>query len=167
MTAEPQELPFSGIAEPVGDDAAHDFRPSRELDTGLRTLPFTDTKKVVKQWGQERWLHEADNGAYAFKVIRIKAGRRTSLHYHVHKKESNFVLEGSAVLRYRSRPDAEEHQVPLPVGTLVHVDPLSVHRVEAVTDVVLVEVSTYDDGTDTVRVTDDYGRGDGLISEEH
>ena len=154
------------IREPDDDTGAHEAREPRHVAPGVRVVGFTDTKKVVKLWGQERWLHEKD-GPYGFKFIRISAGRRTSLQYHEHKRESYFILEGEAVMHYRETRDGENLRMPMPAGTLAHVDPGAVHRVEAVTDIVLVEVSTYDDGSDNVRLEDDYGRGDGRIAREH
>ncbi|GGO96027.1 cupin domain-containing protein [Wenjunlia tyrosinilytica] len=165
MQTGPQHNVFTSISEPLGD-GAHDTGEARLLAPGVRMLEFGDTKKVVKKWGQERWLHEKD-GPYGFKVIRIKGGHRTSLQYHEHKRESYFILEGAAVMHYRERLDSETLQIVIPAGTLVHVDPGAVHRVEAVTDIVLVEVSTYDDGSDNIRLEDDYARGNGRISEEH
>ncbi|MFE9382193.1 cupin domain-containing protein [Streptomyces sp. NPDC007025] len=160
--------PFTSISEPEDDSRAHEARPSREIAPGVRVIEFADTKKVVKLWGQERWLHEEEpDGPYGFKFIRIKAGHRTSLQYHEHKRESYFILEGEAVMHYRATRDGENLRLPMPAGTLAHVDPGAVHRVEGVTDIVLVEVSTYDDGSDNVRLEDDYGRGDGRLAAEH
>lgn len=168
MGSPTQESAFSSISEPEGDTEAHDSRGAREVVPGVRVIEFADTKKVTKLWGQERWLHEEEeNGPYGFKFIRIKAGLRTSLQYHEHKRESYFILEGEAVMHYRREKDSETLQLPMPAGTLAHVDPGAVHRVEAVSDIVLVEVSTYDDGSDNVRLEDDYGRGDGRIADEH
>lgn len=159
---------FGSISEPEADNEAHESRGPREVAPGVRVIEFADTKKVVKLWGQERWLHEEErNGPYGFKFIRVTAGRRTSLQYHEHKRESYFILEGEAVMHYRETRDGENLRLPMPAGTLAHVDPGAVHRVEAVTDIVLVEVSTYDDGSDNVRLEDDYGRGDGRLENEH
>lgn len=156
----------TGITEPDPDDGAHETRNVETLAAGVRVVDFVDTKKVVKKWGQERWLFETD-APYGFKVIRIKSGRRTSLQYHEHKRESYFILEGEALMHYRAERDGETLLLPLPAGRLVHVDEGYVHRVEAVTDIVLIEVSTYDDGSDNVRLEDDYARGDGIVLEEH
>lgn len=156
--------PVSGIVEPTPPDGPHDARETAEIIHGVRLINFADTKKVVKQWGQERWLHETDS-PFGFKVIRIGKGRRTSLQFHRHKRETYFILNGVAVLHLRD--GTADVRVPFPAGTVAHVAPGAIHRVEAATDVILVEASTYDDGSDNVRIEDDYGRGDGIVTEEH
>jgi mannose-6-phosphate isomerase len=156
----------SGIAEPTPIGGAHETLEPETLSPGIRMQRFTDVKRVVKRWGQERWLHEP-GAPYGFKVIRIKAGHRTSLQLHERKRESYFILEGEAILHYRTALDAPTRQVPFGVGALAHVDPGAVHRVEAVTDIILIEASTHDDGSDNVRIEDDYGRGNGRIGVEH
>jgi mannose-6-phosphate isomerase len=160
-----REQAHSGIAESA-ENVAHDTRAIRAITSGIRVLDFTDTKVVIKPWGRERWLHESD-APYGFKVIRITAGSRTSLQYHRYKRESYFILEGEAILHYRDEQDGSTLTLLMPAGTLAHVDPGSVHRVEAVTDIVLVEVCTPDDGSDNVRLSDDYRRGDGRVESEH
>ncbi|HEX6359932.1 cupin domain-containing protein [Actinophytocola sp.] len=155
-----------GIAEPVPPDVPHECGTPEVVTTGIRMLPFREIKNVVKRWGQERWLHELDS-PFGFKVVRILAGRRTSLQYHERKRETYFILDGDAVLHYRASIDSPDEEIPFPAGSVAHVDPGAIHRVAAVTDVVLVEASTCDDGSDNVRVEDDYGRVDGRITEEH
>jgi mannose-6-phosphate isomerase len=155
-----------GISEPENEREPHDVLNMRTVTPGVRVLRYADAKVVMKPWGRERWLHEA-TAPYGFKVIRILGGHRTSLQYHQHKRESYFLFEGEAVMHYRVTQDGPTLQMPMPAGTLVHVDPGSVHRVEAITDIVLVEVSTPDDGTDNIRLGDDYRRGDGRVDVEH
>lgn len=156
----------SGIAEPTPADGPHEVMASRLVAPGIRMLTFPEAKNVVKRWGQERWLHQQDS-QFGFKVVRIRAGCRTSLQYHKRKQETYFILDGEAILHYRAAIDAPNQVVAFPAGAVAHVDAGAVHRVAAVTDVILVEASTYDDGTDNVRVEDDYGRGDGRIADEH
>jgi mannose-6-phosphate isomerase-like protein (cupin superfamily) len=98
-------------------------------------------------------------------VIRLRAGCRTSLQYHERKSEVYFVLDGLARLHYRT-DEGEITTAPFVCGTVATVQPLAWHRVEAITDVTLIEASTYDDGTDNVRVEDDYGRPNGYIKAE-
>jgi mannose-6-phosphate isomerase len=51
-------------------------------------------------------------------------------------------------------------------GRIVHVRPGVIHRIEAVTDLVIVEVST-PELDDVIRLEDDMGRGNGRIETEH
>ena len=49
-------------------------------------------KIVEKHWGREIWVAHTDK--YAFKIIEIKAGTRSSLQYHVRKHEHVYVDSG-------------------------------------------------------------------------
>ena len=49
---------------------------------------------MEKPWGRELWVAHTDK--YAFKIIEIKAGTRSSLQYHVRKHEHIYVDCGRA-----------------------------------------------------------------------
>ena len=49
-------------------------------------------KIVEKPWGREIWIAHTDK--YAFKIIEIKKGTRSSLQYHVKKHEHIYVDAG-------------------------------------------------------------------------
>ncbi len=136
------------------------------LTDGLVVGQYRTSKRVVKQWGQERWLSRLDS-PFTFKIIKIRAGARTSLQYHREKSETYFILTGTARLHYRHSVDGPTQSMLFPSGAIAHVQPGQVHRVEALSDVVLIEASTFDDASDNVRLEDDYGRGDGRIEVEH
>ena len=106
-------------------------------------------KIVEKPWGREIWV--AMENEYGGKILEIKKGFTTSLHYHTKKKETMFVLDG--VLRVYTPKETYE----LNSGESITVEPGDVHRLEAVTDVRLIEFST-PELKDTVRVEDYYNR---------
>jgi len=122
-------------------------------------------KTVVKQWGEERWL-VPEGSAFGFKVITIHAGKRTSLQYHERKEEANLVVAGEGRIYLAESAEAPLTAYPLDPGRIVHIRPGTVHRVEADTDLTLVEVST-PELDDVIRIEDDYGRGNGRIDAEH
>jgi mannose-6-phosphate isomerase len=129
-------------------------------------IDSTETaKKVSKAWGQELWL-VPEGAPFGFKMISINAGQRTSLQYHERKEEANLLLSGSATLWYADGPDDPVSECVLHEGDIVHVRPGALHRIAAITDVVLVEVST-PELDDVIRVADDFDRGNGRIDAEH
>jgi mannose-6-phosphate isomerase len=154
--------PLSSSLHPVGVR-------EQEVDVpplaGMSFFGLSGENRVSKRWGSEHWLHAEDN-SYGFKVIRINRGSRTSLQYHREKQETYFILSGLAALHTRAR-DGTDHVVDFPAGWAVRVPPGAIHRVEARTDIVLIEASTYDDGSDNVRIEDDWGRADGRIATEY
>jgi mannose-6-phosphate isomerase-like protein (cupin superfamily) len=138
---------------------------SRELAEGIVVGAFGAAKRVNKRWGDETWLH-SQTLPFGFKVIRLRAGCRTSLQYHQKKAEVYFVLDGLARLHFRT-DGGTMATAPFIYGTVATVQPLAWHRVEAITDVTMIEASTFDDGSDNIRIEDDYGRPSGHIEAEH
>lgn len=124
-----------------------------------------NAKKVTKGWGHELWL-VPEGAPFGFKMIAIDAGERTSLQYHQQKEEANLLLRGSALLWHADTPTGPVAKRELREGDVVHVRPGALHRIEAITDVLLVEVST-PELDDVIRVADDFSRGNGRIAAEH
>jgi mannose-6-phosphate isomerase len=106
-----------------------------------------------------------DDAPFAMKVIRLTAGMRTSLQFHRQKEEANLIVSGHARLHWSSTGDSGS-ACDLEPGSVVHIRNASVHRIEALTDVTMIEVST-PEVDDVVRISDDWGRGDGWIESEH
>ncbi|MBB4277707.1 cupin domain-containing protein [Rhizobium mongolense] len=132
----------------------------------LKIEHVTTAKKVTKRWGEERWL-VAEGAPFGFKIIHILAGQKTSLQYHERKEEANLVLTGSGVFFYANeQPNERLKNIDLSVGDIVHILPGMVHRIEARTDITLVEVST-PELDDVIRLEDDWSRGNGRIESEH
>jgi len=129
------------------------------------TYHIADTKLVRKGWGEERWL-VTEAAPFGFKLIYIRAGQRTSLQYHAKKEEANLVLHGEGVLHFAERAGDSVHTRQLVAGQIVHVHPGTVHRVEATTDLTIVEVSTTE-LDDVIRIQDDWNRNNGRIASEH
>ncbi|HEY4528233.1 MAG TPA: cupin domain-containing protein [Candidatus Paceibacterota bacterium] len=120
-------------------------------------------KRVQKPWGLEIWLEL--NSRYCYKRIYIRAGTRSSLQFHEHKLETNFIISGEAtVLLENDEGLMEEHHMK--AGDFFTIIPPRRHRVIARTDLILQEVST-PEVDDVIRLEDDTGRGDGRIESEH
>ena len=51
-------------------------------------------KVVHKPWGKEEWLELNDR--YCYKRIYINAGYKTSFQYHLQKRETNYIIDGTA-----------------------------------------------------------------------
>jgi len=111
-----------------------------------------------KPWGREVIYADGSNG-YVGKLITVLAGQALSLQLHNRKDETICVVSGEIVLESGSDADSLESTTML-AGDTVHIPPMVVHRIRAVTDAVLAEVSTAEIGWrhDVVRLADDYGR---------
>jgi len=110
-------------------------------------------RRVGKPWGEE--IIFAHTGRYAGKILNIRAGESLSLQYHERKDEALYLYAGR--LRARVGEGERLEDRILEAGEALHFPPLTRHRLEAITDVVLFEVST-PELDDVVRLEDRYGR---------
>ncbi|MFT5680001.1 MAG: mannose-6-phosphate isomerase [Myxococcota bacterium] len=111
-------------------------------------------KRVEKPWGHEEiWAETAD---YVGKVLVIKQGHRLSLQHHIVKEETIRIASGIMELELESAEGVLESHTLHP-GESHHIAPGRRHRMYAVTDCEVYEVST-PHLSDVVRHQDDYGR---------
>lgn len=110
-------------------------------------------RRIEKPWGYELVWAETDR--YVGKLLHIRAGEKLSRQYHERKEETFFVRSGEMDLEI-GRPPHHETQRMRP-NDAYHCQPKVVHRMIAITDVDVIEVST-PDLDDVVRLEDDYGR---------
>ncbi len=106
-------------------------------------------KIVDKPWGREVWW--AVTGHYVGKIVEVKAGHSLSLQYHVQKQETMLFYRGTGQLVLG------DETVGIEPGKSVTIEPGTLHKVTAETDLTIFEVST-PHLDDVVRVKDDYGR---------
>jgi len=117
--------------------------------------PSTQQVRIVpKPWGEEWWLAHTDR--YAGKVLVIRKGHRFSLQYHERKHETQFVWDGK--IRMEIGPDERNMETRiLGPGAVTEIRPGMRHRIEALEDAHIFEIST-PELEDVVRLSDDYGR---------
>jgi choline kinase/thiamine kinase-like enzyme/mannose-6-phosphate isomerase-like protein (cupin superfamily) len=120
-------------------------------------------KVVHKPWGKEEWLEL--NDAYCYKRIYINAGYKTSYQYHNFKKETNYIIDGTAEIWLENDEGVVEKKI-MKGGEFFNVTPPKKHRVIAITDIILQEVST-PHVDDVVRINDEFNRADGKVDAEH
>lgn len=120
-------------------------------------------KTVTKPWGKEIWL--ALNDRYCYKRIYINAGTQTSFQYHEKKFETNYIIDGRAEV-WLENDNGQIIKKEMGPDEFFDVAPPKKHRVIALTDLVLQEVST-PEVDDVIRIEDDSNREDGRIESEH
>ena len=111
-------------------------------------------KTIEKPWGRELWIAHTDS--YAMKIIYIKAGTRPSLQYHRVKREHIYVDQGQVRCELEQEDGSMTMEILGP-GSVIEVIPGRKHRISALEETRLLEVST-PQLDDVVRVEDDYGR---------
>jgi mannose-6-phosphate isomerase-like protein (cupin superfamily) len=114
-----------------------------------------EVRKVDKPWGHE--LIWALSEQYCGKVLFVKAGAALSLQFHREKDESWFVQSGRARLELGEAGAKVLHEEVIAAGAAFRYRPGTVHRVTAIEDTTILEVST-PHLDDIVRLEDLYGR---------
>jgi mannose-6-phosphate isomerase len=111
-------------------------------------------RRVEKPWGYE--LVYASTERYCGKVIFVKGGEELSLQFHKEKDETIYVHSGRVEFEIGDPGKPVDVEVVGP-GHAFHLPPGTVHRLRALEDAVLLEVST-PELDDVVRLEDRYGR---------
>jgi len=113
-----------------------------------------EPRRVQKPWGWE--LVWAETEDYVGKLLFVRAGQSLSLQYHEVKDESWLVQQGRAALEL-GEVGGELERVEIGPDDVFRYRPCTVHRVTAIEDTLIVEVST-PHLDDVVRLEDRYGR---------
>jgi mannose-6-phosphate isomerase-like protein (cupin superfamily) len=114
-----------------------------------------DVRRVDKPWGHE--LIWALTDVYCGKLLFVRAGHSLSLQFHREKDESWFIQSGRAKLELGDVGQAALAEEVVGSGYAFHYHPGTVHRVTALEDTTILEVST-PHLDDVVRLEDAYGR---------
>ena len=112
-----------------------------------------EVQRVPKPWGYE--LIFAKTGRYVGKILHVTKGECLSLQYHEMKEETLYVVAGE--LQLTIEHDGDRREVTLRAGEAFHIPPRLIHRMEAIVDTDVAEVST-PELDDVVRLDDRYGR---------
>ena len=121
---------------------------------GLGAWEF-EPRRVEKPWGHELVWAQAEN--YVGKLLHVRAGESLSLQFHREKDESWLVQSGRAKLELGSAGDPVLSQEVVGPGACFRFRPGTVHRLMAIDDTTILEVSTAQ-LDDVVRLEDRYGR---------
>ena len=118
------------------------------------TDSVNNRKVVTKQWGIEFIL---PGHGYTTKIMQIKPGFKSSLHFHQHKNETFVLVQGQLNVEFYE-PDSEKRSYEL-------IEPLSCLILPACTPhsfsvpktqegpSIFIESSTVDDADDNYRLT--------------
>ena len=114
-----------------------------------------EPQRVDKPWGYE--LIWAVTGDYVGKLLFVRAGHSLSLQFHREKDESWLIHEGRAELEIAAAGEPVPQLEVVSPGAAFRLPPGTVHRLTALEDTLVLEVST-PHLDDVVRLEDSYGR---------
>ena len=115
---------------------------------------FKNYIHVPKLWGEEIWLTNIP--AYCAKFLVLKDGYKCSLHRHLVKTETFFVLEGAVNLEVQTGPNETFQTILLEAGENHHLLTGTCHRFSTAKPggALILEVSTRHDDLDVERLED-------------
>ncbi len=132
--------------------------PRKEMTQNVvASPPVHYSRRVNKPWGHELILTPPEL-PYTGKLIHVSAGCRLSLQWHDEKTETMTLLSGLASLTLEN-DNGELDVIQMEPGCGYTVLRGRKHRLSAVLDSVVMEVSTPESGF-TFRISDDFGRPD-------
>lgn len=102
------------------------------------------SETVKKVWGEEEVI--VNNPMYCGKLLKIRKGAKSSLHYHKEKHETFYVLSGGVTL------EMDHYSVNLYPAQSAVIAPDCAHRFEGLEDSVIIEFSTHHSDDDVVRL---------------
>lgn len=111
-------------------------------------------KRIDKPWGYELiWAQTQD---YVGKILVVFSGESLSLQFHEQKEETLFIESGECWIEFGPNKESLKKERFIP-GDVFHVPPKLLHRMTAITETRIFEVST-PQLSDVVRLEDRYGR---------
>ena len=114
--------------------------------------PISKPLKVIeKYWGDMATIFEDD--VHSVKRILMKAGTQSSMEFHVKKREMYFIESGELKVGVRIGR-AKNKSLILKKGDIFYIEPGLMHMRMALSDVVIIEISTKDDDSDSHIVED-------------
>ncbi|MBD0349090.1 MAG: cupin [Thermoleophilia bacterium] len=118
--------------------------------------PFVfESRRVDKPWGYE--LIWALSEHYCGKLLFVRAGEALSLQFHREKDEAWHFQSGRAEIELASVGEPSTMKETVGPGACFRLRPGTVHRIRALEDTTILEVST-PHLDDVVRLEDSYGR---------
>ena len=105
---------------------------------------------VNKSWGKEIWI--VNNEEYCGKILEFNAGSKFSMHFHVEKKETFYVLKGKLILNYFDLTNADKYSEELNIGDIVDINRFFPHQIQAIEDSSIIEFSTQHKDSDSYRI---------------
>ena len=117
---------------------------------GIEKIKLRRPETHQKGWGRELWL--ANGEKYCGKLLEFNEGSKFSMHYHMVKEETFYVLKGKLTLIMFDLATAEEERRELAVGDVVDIPAGNPHQIVAKEHSIIIEISTEHFEDDSYRV---------------
>ena len=110
-------------------------------------------KRVDKLWGYELWLANENIEGYCGKILYIEPGKSSSMHFHVNKHETFYILEGELTVVVIDTETTDRHLHIVQEGDTFAIDRYTPHQLSANgAPVKFIEMSTFHEDSDSYRI---------------
>ena len=103
-----------------------------------------------KKCGREIWIQNSEK--YCGKILEFDKNSHFSMHYHMIKEETWYILVGKFILEYYDLEHAAKKSKELLVGDVIHIKPGVIHKLTSKSYGKIIEVSTQHFETDSYRI---------------
>ena len=117
--------------------------------------PVGKAKFVEKDWGSETWMANNDTEDYCGKLLHIKEGHSSSMHYHMDKHETFYILDGQLMVNLIDTSNGTKRDsIIMSQGETLEINRGQPHQLIAHKgDVTFFEASTFHKDEDSYRVS--------------
>ncbi len=105
--------------------------------------------RVDKGWGYE--LIIANNENYCGKMLHVQDGKKCSMHFHVKKHETFYIVRGCVIMRLILKGGMIIEKT-MSRGDMLEVPQGLMHQFKGIGDADIMEVSTFHDDEDSYRI---------------
>jgi len=113
-------------------------------------LIFNMDEMIVmpKVWGSEEWI--VNNKKYCGKILNLNEGFRCSIHYHIEKHETFYILDGEVLMELGDDKGINEYRI-MKSGDIQVIEPKQKHRFTGIKNSRIIEFSTEHKEEDSYR----------------
>jgi quercetin dioxygenase-like cupin family protein len=123
---------------------------SQDNPLGIEPIIKTSASIHRKGWGEEVWICNSEK--YCGKLLRFNKGAEFSMHYHMLKHETFYVLHGSLTLKGINLNDASPYECELGPGSILVIPAGNPHKIIAHEASTIIEISTQHFESDSYRI---------------
>jgi quercetin dioxygenase-like cupin family protein len=113
-------------------------------------LEITKPTIVPKKWGREIVID--NNNEYCGKILEFKKGESFANHFHLAKRETWYVLDGLLLMKHYNLTNADVIENTIFAGEVIKVNRGEPHKLTALEDSRIVEISTTHYDSDSFRI---------------
>ena len=116
--------------------------------------PVGKAKFVEKDWGSETWMANNEKEDYCGKILHIKDGYNSSMHFHMDKHETFYILDGQLIVDLIDTSKGTRYDsIIMSQGETLEINRGQPHQLTAYKgDVTFFETSTFHKDEDSYRV---------------